>query len=60
MIAAAVTAILCYPLCMLETFGPSLYVADGPVVSFFGFPYTTRMAVAQLSDGGCGYGRQLL
>ena len=52
MIAAAVTAILCYHLCMLETFGPSLYVADGPVVSFFGFPYTTRMAVARLSDGG--------
>jgi hypothetical protein len=26
-------------------------VAEGPVVSFFGFPYATRMAVAQLSDG---------
>lgn len=36
---------------MLEAFGPSLYVADGPVVSFFGFPYPTRMAVARLSDG---------
>lgn len=36
---------------MLEAFGPSLYVADGPAVSFFGFPYPTRMAVAQLSDG---------
>jgi len=36
---------------MLDAFGPSLYVADGPVVSFFGFPYPTRMAVAQLSDG---------
>ena len=36
---------------MLEPFGPSLYVADGPTVSFFGFPYPTRMAVARLSDG---------
>ncbi|MDP6775020.1 MAG: DUF4336 domain-containing protein [Rhodospirillales bacterium] len=36
---------------MLEEFGPSLYVADGPTVSFFGFPYPTRMAVAVLSDG---------
>ncbi len=24
---------------MLEEFGPSLYVADGPTVSFYGFPY---------------------
>ena len=36
---------------MLEEFGPSLYFADGPSVSFFGFPYPTRMAVARLSDG---------
>ena len=36
---------------MLEEFGPSLYVADGPTVSFYGFPYTTRMAVARLADG---------
>ena len=36
---------------MLEEFGPSLYVADGPTVSFFGFPYPTRMAVARLMDG---------
>ncbi len=36
---------------MLEEFGPSLYVADGPTVSFFGFPYPTRMAVARLTDG---------
>lgn len=36
---------------MLEPFGPSLHVADGPTVSFFGFPYPTRMAVARLSDG---------
>lgn len=36
---------------MLEEFGPSLYVANGPTVSFFGFPYPTRMALARLSDG---------
>ncbi|HZW50689.1 MAG TPA: DUF4336 domain-containing protein, partial [Rudaea sp.] len=36
---------------MLEQFGPSLYVAEGPIVSFFGFPYPTRMAVARLADG---------
>ena len=36
---------------MLSEFGPSLYVVDGPVVSFFGIPYPTRMAVARLSDG---------
>jgi len=36
---------------MLEEFGPSLYVAAGPTVSFFGFPYPTRMAVARLTDG---------
>ena len=36
---------------MLEAFGPSLYLADGPTVSFFGFPYPTRMALARLADG---------
>jgi hypothetical protein len=36
---------------MLGEFGPSLYVADGPTVSFYGFPYPTRMAVARLDDG---------
>ena len=35
---------------MLEEFGPSLYVAEGPTVSFYGFPYPTRMAVVRLSD----------
>ncbi|MDH3673274.1 MAG: DUF4336 domain-containing protein, partial [Gammaproteobacteria bacterium] len=36
---------------MLKDFGPFLYMADGPTVSFYGFPYPTRMAVARLSDG---------
>jgi hypothetical protein len=36
----------------IEQFGPALHIADGPDVSFFGFPYPTRMAVATLSNGG--------
>ena len=36
---------------MLTEFGPNLYVAEGPTVSFYGFPYPTRMAAAVLSDG---------
>ena len=36
---------------MLEEFGPSLFVVEGPTVSFFGFPYPTRMAVVRLSNG---------
>lgn len=37
---------------MLEQFGPSLFVAEGPDVSFFGIPYPTRMAAILLDDGG--------
>ena len=37
---------------MLEEFGPSLYKAEGPTVSFYGFAYPTRMAIVRLSDGG--------
>ena len=36
---------------MLREFGPSIYVAEGPTVSFYGFPYPTRMALVQLSGG---------
>jgi hypothetical protein len=36
---------------MLEQLGPELWVADGGIVSFFGFDYPTRMAVARLDDG---------
>jgi hypothetical protein len=36
---------------MLEEFGPSLYVADGPTVPFLTIPYPTRMALARLVDG---------
>jgi hypothetical protein len=38
---------------MIEQFGPDIYVCDGPDVSFFGFPYPTRMAVVRLADGNC-------
>jgi hypothetical protein len=37
---------------MLEEFAASLYRAEGPAVSFYGFPYPTRMALARLADGG--------
>lgn len=37
---------------MLEKLGPDLWVADGGIVSFFGFDYPTRMAVVRLEDGG--------
>jgi hypothetical protein len=36
---------------MLQEFGQSLYIADGPTVSFYSFPYPTRMAVVRLSNG---------
>lgn len=36
----------------LREFGPGIFVAEGPVVSFYGFPYPTRMALVRLSDGG--------
>ena len=35
----------------MQEFGPSLYVVEGPTVSFYGFSYPTRMAVVHLSDG---------
>jgi hypothetical protein len=37
---------------MLEQLRPELWVAEGGIVSFFGFAYPTRMAVARLADGG--------
>ena len=36
----------------LEQLGPDLWVADGAIVSFFGFDYPTRMAVVRLDGGG--------
>ena len=36
---------------MLEQLGPDIWIADGGIVSFFGFDYPTRMAVVRLEDG---------
>lgn len=36
---------------MLVAFGPGLFFADGPCVSFLGLPFPTRMALARLDDG---------
>lgn len=36
----------------LREFAPALFVSEGAVVSFYGFPYPTRMAVIMLSGGG--------
>jgi hypothetical protein len=35
----------------LLQFGPEIWIADGPVTSFYGFPYPTRMAVIRLFNG---------
>ena len=37
---------------MLEQLGPDIWIADGGIVSFFGFDYPTRMAVVRIEDGG--------
>lgn len=37
---------------MMEQLGPDLWIADGGIVSFFGFDYPTRMVVVRLEDGG--------
>lgn len=36
---------------MLHEFGPNIWIADGPAVSFLSFAYPTRMAVIRLSSG---------
>jgi hypothetical protein len=35
----------------LRSIDDNIWLADGPAVSFFGFPYPTRMAIARLADG---------
>lgn len=37
---------------LLREFGPGIWTAEGPVVSFLSFAYPTRMALIRLSDGG--------
>jgi Domain of unknown function (DUF4336) len=36
----------------LRAFGPEIWIADGPAVPFFTFPYPTRAAVIRLAGGG--------
>jgi len=36
----------------LRPFGHGLWLAEGPIVEFYSFPYPTRMAIARLSGGG--------
>lgn len=36
----------------LDAIGPDLRLAEGPIVSFYGFAYPTRMVIARLPDGG--------
>ncbi len=35
----------------LESIGEQLWLAEGPIVDFYGFPYPTRMLVVRLPDG---------
>lgn len=35
----------------LDRFGTDIWTAEGSTVSFYGFPYSTRMAIIRLSDG---------
>ena len=35
----------------LRQLGENFWIAEGPIVDFYSFPYPTRMAVARLADG---------
>ncbi|HEY1707646.1 MAG TPA: DUF4336 domain-containing protein [Rhizomicrobium sp.] len=35
----------------LVPFGSGIWIADGPVVDFYGFPYSTRMVLIRLQNG---------
>lgn len=35
----------------LQAIGDSLWLVEGETVSFYGFPYPTRAAIARLGDG---------
>ncbi len=37
---------------VIEAFGRDIWVGEGQVVPFYGFPYPTRMVVMRLTDGG--------
>ena len=44
-------ALLSMSMSALQQVGERLWIVEGPRVSFLGFPYPTRMAVAQLAKG---------
>ncbi len=35
----------------MNEFAPNVWIADGPVVNFYGFPYPTRMVIIRLNTG---------
>ena len=37
---------------VLHPIGENLWLVDGPVISVYGLPFSTRMAIARLKDGG--------
>lgn len=37
---------------ILEQLGPDLWIAEGPIVPFFGIDYPTRMTMVRLAEGG--------
>jgi hypothetical protein len=40
------------PLQTLKPVAPDIWLADGPVIRFYGLPFPTRMVVVRLADGG--------
>ncbi|MFP4044724.1 MAG: DUF4336 domain-containing protein, partial [Rhodosalinus sp.] len=40
------------PLFTPKPFGCDLWLVDGPAIRFYGMPFSTRMTVVRLSDGG--------
>ncbi|TNE41964.1 MAG: DUF4336 domain-containing protein, partial [Alphaproteobacteria bacterium] len=37
---------------MLQEIGEDIWIAEGEIVNFFGFPYPTRAVLVRLDDGG--------
>ncbi len=40
------------PLQTLKPVGPHIWLADGPLMRFYGLPFPTRMVVVRLADCG--------
>ncbi len=39
------------PLDVLKPVGPDIWIVDGPAISFYGLPFSTRMTVIRLANG---------